>query len=177
MMFRKNRHTSDSGNWIIHPLDNKQEAWGMPPASPSKIKTGSIPLRCIPQALALFWPPWYMKRLSSLKHYIKKSCFYMDPNPGRLKNNKAGLTAIVVRIPSLLLEGDPFVSWSPRETAGSLQSNETTLNLEWSNTQPSSCASDGSPEFTAHKRKQSALSSIWIINSKKTKNTLIRCNS
>lgn len=100
---------------------------------------------------------------------LKNHVFTLTQTLVGSKNNKAGLTAIVVRILTAAGKATSFHDLPGKQQAACKAMRQHLTQDD--NTQSSSCASDGSPGFTAYKSKQSASGSIWIINSKKNKDT------
>lgn len=137
-MFQKNRHTSDSWNWIIRPWITNRKPWECLPAVNLPQKDLVTDLQY--HSLMSFPRPWLSltclirkgPRLFKALH-LKKSCFYTDLNPGSFQEQQSRTYCHCRPNPHCCWEGD-LVSWSPRETAGSLQSNETALNPRWSYT-------------------------------------------
>lgn len=161
-MFKKNRHSRDSWNWIIHPWITNRKPQECLPAINLSRKDLVTELQYHTQMC--FSRPWrsltclICKGLSYLKHYIKKSCFYTDPTLVGSKNNKAGLTAIVVRVLTAAGKATSFHDLPGKQQAACKAVRQHLTQDD--NTQSSSCASDGSPGFTANKSKQTALSSF-----------------
>lgn len=88
-------------------------------------------------------------------------CFQTH-NPTALYN-KGALTAIVVRILTAARKPTSFHDLHGKQQAAceAMRQHLTQDN----NTQSSSCVSDGTQGFTAHKGKQTTLNSIWNMNS------------
>lgn len=89
--------------------------------------------------------------------------------PAGSKDKKAGLTAVVVRVLTAAGKATSFHDLPGKQQAACKAMRQ---HLTWDdNTLSSSCASDGSPGFTAYKSKQSVSSSTGTVNTEKPKDT------
>lgn len=170
-MFKKNRHTDDVWHRITHPRITPRKPEESPravgrPQTPACRPAVSTPGKCAsPTGLTREGPQLFkaLRPTILLLHRPKPQ------TPAGSKDKKAGLTAVVVRLLTAAGKATSFHDLPGKQQAACKAMRQHLTQDD--NTLSSSCASDGSPGFTAHKGKQSASSSIGMVNTEKPKDT------